>query len=74
MAENQNFNNNDEKNDDNDPYKFFKFAGPEDDKDKKSTKRRGDGKFPFWPILLVVLFGLAVREVFVFTKSDGQID
>nr|MCR5253206.1 ATP-dependent zinc metalloprotease FtsH [Treponema sp.] len=74
MAENQNFNNNDEKNDDNDPYKFFKFAGPEDDKDKKSTKRRGDGKFPFWPILLVVLFGLAVMDVFVFSKSDGLID
>ena len=74
MAENQNFNNNDEKNDDNDPYKFFKFAGPEDDKDKKTTKRRGDGKFPFWPILLVVLFGLAVMDMFVFSKSDGLID
>jgi len=74
MAENQNFNNKDEKNDDNDPYKFFKFAGPEDDKDKKSNKRRGDGKFPFWPILLVVLFGLAVMDVFVFSKSDGLID
>ena len=75
MAENQNLNNNnDEKNDENDPYKFFKFMGPEDDKDKKDNKRRGDGKFPFWPILLVILFGLAVMDMFVFSKSDGLID
>ena len=74
MAENQNLNNNDEKNDENDPYKFFKFAGPEDDKDKKNNKRRGDGKFPFWPILLVILFGLAVMDMFVFSKSDGLVD
>ena len=74
MAENQNLNNNDEKNEENDPYKFFKFAGPEEDKDKKNNKRRGDGKFPFWPILLVILFGLAVMDMFVFSKSEGLID
>ena len=74
MAEDQNLNNKNEKNDENDPYKFFKFAGVEEDKDKKNNKRRGDGKFPFWPILLVVLFGLAVMDMFVFSKSDGLID
>ncbi len=74
MAENQNLNNKNEKNDENDPYKFFKFAGVEDDKDKKNNKRRGDGKFPFWPILLVILFGLAVMDMFIFSKSDGLID
>ncbi|WP_038073634.1 ATP-dependent zinc metalloprotease FtsH [Treponema sp. C6A8] len=74
MAEDQNLNNKNEKNDENDPYKFFKFAGVEDDKDKKSNKRRGDGRFPFWPILLVILFGLAVMDMFVFSKSDGLID
>jgi cell division protease FtsH len=74
MAENQNLNNKNEKNDENDPYKFFKFAGVEDDKDKKNNKRRGDGTFPFWPILLVILFGLAVMDMFIFSKSDGLID
>ena len=73
MAENQNLDNKNEKNDDNDPYKFFKFMGPEDDNNKKN-KRRGDGKFPFWPILLVILFGLAVMDMFVFQKSDGLVD
>lgn len=74
MAENQNLDNKNEKNDDNDPYKFFKFMGPEDDNNKKNNKRRGDGKFPFWPILLVILFGLAVMDMFVFQKSDGLVD
>ena len=73
MAENQNPNVNNDSNDENDPYKFFKFMGPEDDKDKKKNKREG-GRFPFWPILLVILFGLAVMDMFVFSKADGLID
>lgn len=73
MAENQNPNVNNDSNDENDPYKFFKFMGPEDDKDKKKNKREG-GRFPFWPILLVILFGLAVMDMFVFSRADGLVD
>ena len=73
MAENQNPNVNNDSNDENDPYKFFKFMGPEDDNDKKKNKREG-GRFPFWPILLVILFGLAVMDMFVFSRADGLVD
>ena len=35
MAEDQNNEPENKKDDENDPYKFFKFAGPEDNKDDK---------------------------------------
>ncbi len=74
MAEDQN-NENRPQNDDNDPYKFFKFPGPqnEDDKNKKN-KNNGKKKFPFWPILLLTLFAVAMAEFFLFPKSDDLID
>ena len=74
MAENQN-DENKPQNDENDPYKFFKFAGPgnNDDKDKKN-KNNGKKKMPFWPILLLTLFAVAMAEFFLFPKSDDLID
>ena len=74
MAEDQN-NENKPQNDENDPYKFFKFPGPqgEDDKNKKN-KNNGKKKFPFWPILLLTLFAVAMAEFFLFPKSDDLID
>ena len=48
MAENQT--NDNKKDDENDPYKFFKFAGPENNNDNDKKKKNGK-KFPFWPIL-----------------------
>ena len=74
MAENQN-DENKPQNDENDPYKFFKFAGPgnNDDKDKKN-KNNGKRKMPFWPILLLTLFAVAMAEFFLFPKSDDLID
>jgi cell division protease FtsH len=74
MAENQNEDNKNQ-NDENDPYKFFKFAGPEnnDDKDKKN-KNNGKKKLPFWPVLLITLFAVAMVEFFIFPKSDDLID
>lgn len=77
MAENQNENQKPDSNDENDPYKFFKFPGPEnnDDKDKdKRKKNNGKKKFPFWPILLLTLFAVAMAEVFIFPKNDDLID
>lgn len=77
MAENQN----DEKknqDDENDPYKFFKFAGPgnNDDKDNDKDKKNKNGKkkLPFWPVLLITLFAVAMAEFFLFPKSDDLID
>ena len=75
MAENQNENQTPNNNDENDPYKFFKFPGPEnnDDKDKRK-KNNGKKKMPFWPILLITLFIVAMAEVFIFPKNDDLID
>jgi len=74
MAEDQN----EEKktqDDENDPYKFFKIAGPgnDDNKDKKN-KNNGKKKIPFWPVLLLTLFVVAMAEFFLFPKSDDLID
>ena len=75
MAENQNENPNQNQNDENDPYKFFKFAGPDnnDDKDKRK-KNNGKKKMPFWPVLLLSLFVVAIAEFFLFPKSEDLID
>ena len=74
MAENQNENQT-PNNDDNDPYKFFKFPGPENNGDKdKKNKNNGKKKLPFWPILLLTLFAVAMAEVFLFPKNDDLID
>ena len=60
MAENQDKRN--ENDDENDPYKFFKFAGPSDDNEKKDGKKPKDGKkrFPFWPIALITFLVIIV--------------
>ena len=75
MAENQN-DENKPQDDENDPYKFFKFAGPEnnDDKDKDKKNKNGKKKMPFWPILLITLFAVAMAEFFLFPKSEDLID
>ncbi|MCI5607568.1 MAG: ATP-dependent zinc metalloprotease FtsH [Treponema sp.] len=74
MAEDQN--NKPENNDDeNDPYKFFKFAGPsennDNDKKKKDPKKK---KFPLWPILLITLAVIIVVDLFVTQRPDNLID
>ena len=75
MAENQNENQTPNNNDENDPYKFFKFPGPENNGDKdKKNKNNGKKKLPFWPILLLTLFAVAMAEVFLFPKNDDLID
>jgi len=71
MAEDQN-NEDKKKNDENDPYNFFKFAGPENN-DKK-PKKDGKKKFPFWPILLITLLVFAIADAFIFSKPENLID
>ena len=77
MAENQN-DENKPQNDENDPYKFFKFPGPQDnddkDKDKNKKNKNGKRKLPFWPVLLLTLFVVAMAEYFIFPKNDDLID
>ena len=77
MAEDQN-DENKPQNDENDPYKFFKFPGPQDnddkDKDKDKKNKNGKRKLPFWPVLLLTLFVVAMAEYFIFPKNDDLID
>ena len=77
MAEDQNKEPNNQNNDENDPYKFFKFAGPENNSDNNKDKKNNNGKkkkLPFWPILLLSLLVVALVDVFFFSKPDNLID
>lgn len=77
MAEDQNKEPNNQNNDENDPYKFFKFAGPENNSDNNKGKKNNNGKkkkLPFWPILLLSLLVVALVDVFFFSKPDNLID
>ena len=67
---------NDNKNDDeNDPYKFFKFAGPtKNDDDKDKGKKNGKKpRIPFFTILLILFCAFAVIDLFWVSKSDNLI-
>ena len=57
---------------DNDPYNFFKFAGPEggDNKNRKNDKKR----FPFWAVMLIVLLVLGLADFLFMGKSDNVIN
>ena len=67
----------DKRNDDeNDPYKFFKFAGPvkNDDEDKNKGKKNGKKpKFSFFTILLILFCAFALIDIFFVSKSDNLI-
>ena len=77
MAEDQNKDEKKTDNNEQDPYGFFKFAGPadnnndnKDDKDKKGKRK----KMPFWPILLITLLVITLVDVFFFSRSDNLTD
>ena len=62
------------KDDENDPYKFFKFAGPEDKKD--DNKNKGDKKkpkIPFFAIILIVLSIVTIADFLFLSKNDGNL-
>ena len=73
MAEDQNNEPENKKDDENDPYKFFKFAGPEDNKDDKKNSDGKKKKFHFWPLLWISLFIIGLADVFIFSKPDNLI-
>ena len=66
--------NNDNKQDENDPYKFFKFAGPEkkDDNDK-DRKNRKKPKISFFTVLLILFCTFAIVDIFFMSRNDDYI-
>ena len=74
MAENQNKDTNNRPEDENDPYSFFKFEGPEQNNKNKKNSGNGKKKFPFWAVFLVCLFVVAILDMFVFSKPDNLVD
>ena len=62
------------KKDENDPYKFFKFAGPEkkddDNKDKKNKKKP---KISFFTVLLILFCAFALIDIFFMSRNDDYI-
>ena len=68
-------NKNENKDDEKDPYKFFKFAGPENDNDRDNkNKKNGKKRFPFWGIMAIIFAALAIADFFILGKNDNLID
>ena len=58
-----------------DPYNFFKFAGPDNnDNKKKKDDDNNRSRFPLWALMLLVLAVLALVNMFVMSKPDNLID
>ena len=75
MAENQNKEPKKQNDDENDPFNFFKFAGPEDNKDDdKKNKKDKKSHFPFWPFVIIVAIGLLIFDIVVLSKPANLID
>ena len=66
----------DDKKEDNkdDPYNFFKFAGPDNNDKKKKDDDNNRSRFPLWALMLLVLAVLALVNMFVMSKPDNLID
>ena len=65
-----------DKKDDNkdDPYNFFKFAGPDNNDKKKKDDDNNRSRFPLWALMLLVLAVLALVNMFVMSKPDNLVD
>ena len=72
MAKDQN-NLSSNNNDENDPYKFFKFAGPEHQKNKNNNKKKNKGN-PFFFILIAIITCVAIGSLFFNSKYDDSIE
>ena len=73
MSENKKTNKNDK--DDFDPYDFFKLVGPEDNKDKNKKRRGKEPKrFPFFGVLLMIIAGLFIADMFFMGKANSIIE
>ncbi|MGL4987029.1 MAG: ATP-dependent metallopeptidase FtsH/Yme1/Tma family protein, partial [Treponemataceae bacterium] len=69
MADN---NDNKKKNDENDPFNFFKLAGGDSNKNDKDKNNKP--KIPVWGIVLVVISVLALLNVYLSAKGDDTIE
>ena len=68
--------NDDNKKDENDPYKFFKFAGPEkkdDDDNDKDKKNKKKPKISFFTVLLILFCAFAIVDIFFMSRNDDYI-
>ncbi len=76
MAKNQNDQQKNQNDDENDPYKFFKFAGPENNNedDGKKDKNGKKKKFPFWTVAIIIMLVITLADLFIFNKPDNLID
>ena len=73
MADENRENKDENKKDDNDPYKFFKFAGPLNNDDDDKGKKRKDKKKPkisFFTILLIIFCAFAIIDIFFVSRND----
>lgn len=75
MADDQN-KKDDKKNEDFDPYSFFKLAGGDDEKDKKNKRSNGKKprRFPIFGILILGIAIFAIIDIFVLSKNDNLTD
>lgn len=62
----------DNKRDPNDPYSFFKLSTDQNDDDDKGGAPKKNKRFPLIPILLVLLVGFFVANIFLTTSSNAQ--
>ena len=64
----------DNQKDENDPYKFFKFAGPEKkDDDNKDRKNKKKPKISFFAVLLILFCAFAIIDIFYMSRNDDYI-
>ena len=61
------------KNDDIDPYSFFRLSLDEPDNKDSNNKDKKGRKFPFFTMLLVTVLALAFINLFMFKKPDNSI-
>ncbi len=59
-----------------DPYSFFKFAGPAENNDSDNNDRKDKGgkkKFHFLPVLLIALLVFTILDLFVLNRTDAPL-
>ncbi|MBR1637882.1 MAG: ATP-dependent zinc metalloprotease FtsH [Treponema sp.] len=70
--------NKNKKDDENDPFGFFKFAGPSDNSnnDNKDSRKKPPkkGKSSFWIFLISAAAILILFDVFAFSKNENLTD
>ena len=74
MSEDQNLKDDKQKDNENDPYNFFKFAGPKEPEKDDGNKNKKKKRFPFIGILLIGLLVITFVDLLFLPKNDSLID